>query len=87
MNYYNIEITNLLDGELDYTWVRRYSTTAKSIKGAIKNLERHLGTSYRHHEGEDNYYGDWSVYHDMRGEVGVHITMTDSEENQKGEEI
>ncbi len=30
MNYYNIEITNLLDGELDYTWVRRYSTTANN---------------------------------------------------------
>jgi hypothetical protein len=84
MNIYNIEVTDLFAGNLNYSWVRRYSTTARSLRGAIQKLSRHTGAYHRIH---DSYGDDWAVYHDIHGAVGVHIAFTDCIENQKGEEI
>lgn len=85
MNYYNIEVTDLHDdGQLNYSWLRRYCTTAKSLRGAIQKLSRYTGAYHRLHE---RCYDDWAVYHDIHGAVGVHITFTDCIEHQKGEEI
>lgn len=84
MNYYNIEVTDLYAGELNYSWVKRYTTKAKSVRGAIQKLSRHVGNG---HTFADGYGDDWAVYHSVTGCIGVTINFIDCEERQKGESI
>lgn len=47
MSFYYIEITDTFGGEANYTWVRRYTTEAKSPRGAMQKLSRHYGGTWR----------------------------------------
>jgi len=59
MNIYYIEITDLFGGELNYSWVRRFYTTAKSQRGAIQLVARYYGGKWRQQSGDS----DSMVYH------------------------
>jgi hypothetical protein len=45
---YQIEITDTFGGEANYSWVRRYTYTANSIKGAVQKLAREYGPGWRY---------------------------------------
>ena len=40
---FNIEVTDTYGDEANYSWVRRYTVTAKSFRGAIMALSRQHG--------------------------------------------
>lgn len=69
MNCYEIEITDLYAGELNYSWVRKCNIEAKSIRGAIQKLSRLVGDNHRFVAGD----GDLAVYHSVTSAVGVTI--------------
>jgi hypothetical protein len=43
---FTIEITDTFGGEVNYSWVRRYECTAKSMRGAIIWLARNYGAGW-----------------------------------------
>lgn len=61
MNIYNIEVT-----ELGFsTWVKFYTTEAKSISGAVANLRKHLGVKFTKHST--------GIYYDRYENIQAHI--------------
>jgi hypothetical protein len=46
MATFNIEITDTFGGEANYSWVRRYTFTAKSFRGAIQKLAHEYGAGW-----------------------------------------
>ena len=44
---YTAEVTDTFSGEANYCWVRRYTIKATSELGAIRQLSRHEGLSFR----------------------------------------
>jgi hypothetical protein len=67
-NYY-IELTDLFGGELNYSYIKRYTTKAKSIQGAIGKLSREIGLNFRAYD-KTSYDG---VYHSTSKLTGVWI--------------
>ena len=57
MNFY-IEMTDTFGGEANYSWVRRYRTNAKTIRGAINKLAKQYGAGWRldYDDGETACY-------------------------------
>lgn len=46
MHKFNIEVTDTFGGEANYSWVRRYTCKAKSLRGAIQWLARNHGAGW-----------------------------------------
>lgn len=44
---YSIEVTDTFGGEANYSWVRRYTVQARSMRGAITALARQHGAGWR----------------------------------------
>ena len=59
---FTIEITDTFGGEANYSWVRRYECTAKSMRGAITWLGRNYGSGWC----KEIECGDYAQYK-MRG--------------------
>lgn len=55
---FNIEVTDTLAGEANYSWVKRYQVRAKSHRGAIQWLSRNHGAGWR----QDYNTGDMARY-------------------------
>lgn len=68
-NYYDIEITDLFNGELNYSWIKKYKVKSKSIRGAIQKLSRLTGAYHKFVAGDDG----WALYHCTDGCIGVTI--------------
>ncbi len=54
-----IEYTDLFGGELNYSFVRRFKIQAKTFKGALCKISKHLGINFKIH-GD---FGDYFIYH------------------------
>lgn len=55
---FNIEITDTYGGDANYSWVRRFTITAKSFRGAIQALSNQYGG----HWSLDYNTGDMARY-------------------------
>jgi hypothetical protein len=75
MKNYEIEVTDLFCGELNYGYVNRHTVTAKSIVGAIGKIARQYGLNFK------KYYGDRydAVYHSTTKLTGIYITEKEEE--------
>lgn len=62
MTKFNVEITDLFGGEANYSWVKRYTVTAKSFRGAITKVSKLYGSGWR----KQIECGDYCQYK-MRG--------------------
>lgn len=70
MKTYDVEITDLFCGELNYSYVSRLVITARSLRGAINKVARETGLRFTRQYG----VGDWeAVYHSMSRSTGVVI--------------
>jgi hypothetical protein len=69
MNNYYLELTDLYCGELNYSFVKRYTTKAKSIQGAITKLAKITGLNFR----ADIKSSHDATYHSTSGLTGVFI--------------
>lgn len=58
MHTFDIEVTDTYGGEANYSWVRRYTYTAKSFLGAINKLAREYGAGW----SKDYDTGDMARY-------------------------
>ena len=58
MHTFNIEITDTFGGDANYSWIRRYTCKAKSIRGAIQWLSLNHGAGW-HKQIE---CGDYAQY-------------------------
>lgn len=47
MRTFNIEVTDTFGGEANYSWVRRYSIKAKTLRGAINKFAREYGAGWK----------------------------------------
>lgn len=47
MSRFIIDVTDTFGGEANYSWRKRYTCNAKSIRGAINWLARHHGGYWR----------------------------------------
>ena len=47
MKNYNIELTDTFNGEANYSWVKRFTVSAKTMRGAVIKANREIGYSYR----------------------------------------
>ena len=43
MKQYNIEVTDTFGGEANYSWVKRLTVTASTVRGAMRIVVRELG--------------------------------------------
>ena len=67
-NYY-LELTDLFGGELNYSFIKRYTTKAKSMQGAISKLSKITGLNFR----ADFKASYDAVYHSTSKLTGVYI--------------
>ena len=51
---FKIELTDTFGGELNYTWVKRFTVKAKTMQGAICKLSRETGYAFRKNFGDDS---------------------------------
>ena len=76
MKTYNVEITDLFAGELNYSYISRMTIEAKSLLGAIRKVSNLTGLNFRKHYD----LGSWeAIYHSASKLTGVHITEADGE--------
>ena len=47
MAKFTVEVTDTFGGEANYSWVRRYTFTARSFRGAVGMLAREYATGWR----------------------------------------
>ena len=47
MSKYLIEVTDTFGGDANYSWVRRYVTEARTIRGAITKLAKSQGAGWK----------------------------------------
>ena len=52
MNIYQIEVTDTFGGEPNYSWVKRYTVKASTMRGAISKLARREGGGFRFNYGD-----------------------------------
>ena len=69
MKHYHIEVTDLFCGEMNYSYIKRYQTTAISERGAINKLARVTGLNWRKQYSD----GDGSVYHTASKLSGAYV--------------
>lgn len=53
-----IELTDTFGGEANFSWVRRYSVSASSFRGAVTKLAREFGAGWK----LDYHAGDFARY-------------------------
>lgn len=58
MQKFNIEVTDTYGGEANYSWVRRFTFVASSVRGAIQMLAKEYGAGWR----KDFDTGDLAKY-------------------------
>jgi len=76
MKTYNVEITDLFAGELNYSYISRMTIEAKSLLSAIRKVSNLTGLNFRKHYD----LGSWeAIYHSASKLTGVHITEADGE--------
>lgn len=73
MNTYQIEVTDTLNGEPNYCWVRQFTFRYKTLLGAVRQLAREYGTGWRF----DGYYGETSRYNLSGACICAFITCED----------
>lgn len=69
MREFYFEVTDTFGKELNYCWLHRFIVVAKSERGAISKLSRHLGLHFRnnglHYKAKNAciaaYIIDWEV--------------------------
>lgn len=71
MQDFEIEVTDTFGGEANYSWVRRYTVTAKSFLGAVQKLSRLEGLAWRC-VGD---FGDSKRYDSASGATCAFITF------------
>lgn len=72
MNTYYIEMTDTFGGELNYSWLHRFTIKAKNERGALIKLARETGYNFRnngtHYEASKAcvgaYFLDYDIDHD-----------------------
>jgi len=70
MKTYNVEITDLFCGEMNYSYCTRLTINARSLLGAIQKISRKTGLNFRMQYSE----GDWEgLYHSITKLTGVYI--------------
>tara|TARA_B100000768_G_scaffold168165_1_gene172828 strand:+ start:817 stop:1086 length:270 start_codon:yes stop_codon:yes gene_type:complete len=69
MNNYYLELTDLYCGELNYSFIKRYTTKAKSIQGAISKLSKITGLNFR----ADFKASYEAVYHSTTKLTGAYV--------------
>ena len=62
MNTWNIEITDTFGGEANYSWVKRYTVKANTMRGAVNHIAREHGAGWR----KEYDFGDEARYN-LRG--------------------
>lgn len=70
---YFAELTDTFGGEANYSWVTRFTVSARSRLGAIQKLARATGYSYR--KVED--YGDTLRYDSKSGATCIFLSEAD----------
>jgi len=73
---YDMEVTDTFGGEPNYSWCQRFRVTAKSKRGAIIKLSKHIGTQGRLVRQYDT--GD-VVFHTVIGAAVGIFTMSKSD--------
>ena len=73
MTTFKIEVTDTFGGEANYSWVRRYTVTAKSFRGAINALARQYGSGWR----LDGNYGDMARYNMQGAAICAFVEYSD----------
>lgn len=63
METFYFEMTDTFGGELNYSWMKRFEVSAKSLKGALQKLSRETGFNFRF---------DGSVYRAKRACVALY---------------
>ena len=63
MQVFNIYLTDLFCGELNYSYVTKFKVKANTVRGAVHKLARVTGLSFRHY-----YCG---VYHSTNELTGL----------------
>jgi hypothetical protein len=69
MKHYHIEVTDLFCGEMNYSFIKRFNTTAKSERGAMQKLSRHTGLNWRKYCDD----GDGAIYHTTSKLSGAYV--------------
>ena len=72
---FNIEVTDTLGGDANYSWVHRYTCKAKSLRGAIQWLALNHGGYWK----KDCDLGDMARYNMKNAAICCFITFADSE--------
>ena len=70
---FNIEVTDTFGGEANYSWVRRYTVKAKSMRGAAIYLGRLEGGKWR----KDMDCGDMRRYKMIGACICAFITYSE----------
>ena len=70
LDTYNVEITDTYGGEANYSWVRRYTFEAPSLRSAVQQLAVAYDTGWR--KDWDN--GDTARYNHKYGHICAFIT-------------
>lgn len=73
MDTYNIEITDTFGGDANYSWVKRYTFKAKSIRGAMQKLALSDGGGWR----KDWDTGDCARYNLKNACVCAFVTYSE----------
>lgn len=55
MHTYNVELTDTFCGEANYSWVRRFSVKARTMRGAVIKANREIGGDYRKVDENSDY--------------------------------
>lgn len=63
MQVFNIYLTDLFCGELNYSYVTKFKVSANTVRGAVNKLARVTGLSFRYHGGD--------VYHSTSNLTGL----------------
>lgn len=72
MKTYNVEITDLFCGQMNYSYCTRFTINAKSLLGAIQKISRKTGLNFRRQLGYGE--GDWTgLYHSTTKLTGVYV--------------
>lgn len=72
--HYYLEVTDLFCGELNYSFVQRFTVESVSIRGAIAKLSRHIGLNFRCY-----FNGGYdAIYHSTSKLTGVYIEEYDT---------
>ena len=63
MNKFYFELTDTFGSEANYSWVKRYVITAKSLRGALQKFSRETGLHLKHDYGNNSENMRYNVKH------------------------